>query len=195
MPALIRWPGVVKPGSVYKGLMSAEDWFPTLLAAAGNADVKDQLVKGSKVGSMNYKVHLDGFNQTDYLSGKSKESARNGFFYFSDDGDLLAVRGKRVKAHFMVQDATGFEVWRNPFRTLRVPLVFDLEIDPYEKGTDGMNYADWLYRRVYVLVPIQEAVGKTLATFEEFPPRQKPASFTVGDALEAISGAIGSKGS
>jgi len=195
VPALIRWPGVVKPGSVFNDLMSAEDWFPTLLAAAGNGDVKEQLLKGSKVGSMTYKVHLDGFDQTEYLSGKAKESARDGFLYFSDDGDLLAARGKRVKAHFMIQESSGFDVWRNPFKTLRIPLIFDLKIDPYEKATDGINYQDWVYRRAYVCVPIQAAVGKVLATFNDFPPRQKPASFTVGDALEALEGAIGSKGS
>ncbi|MFD2427937.1 sulfatase-like hydrolase/transferase [Sphingobium scionense] len=195
VPAMIRWPGVVKPGSVFKGLMSAEDWFPTLVAAAWNPEVKDQLLQGTKVGDTSFKVHLDGFDETDYLSGKAKDSARKGFLYFSDDGDLLAVRGKRVKAHFMVQDAIGFEVWRNPFRTLRAPMIFDLQIDPYEKSSDGINYLDWTYRRSYVLVPIQEAVGKVLATFNDFPPRQKPASFTVGDALEALEDAMGSKGS
>jgi arylsulfatase len=187
VPALIRWPGAVQPGAVFQGIFAGEDWFPTLLAAAGNANVKDELRQGSTVGNKKFKVHLDGYDQTAYLTGKSEASARNEFFYFSDDGDLLAIRFQRVKAHFMVQDATGFDVWRNPFRTLRAPLFFDLEIDPGERGQEGMGYDNWFYRRAFLAVPIQEIVGKTLATFQEFPPRQKPASFTIDQALEALS--------
>lgn len=187
VPAMIRWPGVVKPGTVFKELVSAEDWFPTLLAAAGNADVKEQLLKGTQAGSKSFKVHLDGYNQTDYLSGKSKESARKQFFYFSDDGDLLAVRNERFKVHFMIQEAKGLDVWVRPFVKLRAPMLFDLKIDPYEKSDDGVGYKDWFYHREYVLVPAQEIVGNMLATFKDFPPRQKPSSFTVGDALEALS--------
>jgi len=186
VPAVIRWPGVIKPGTTFKGIVSGEDWLPTLLAAAGNPDVKQQLLKGAKVGDMTYKVHLDGYNQMDYLSGKSPESARKEFFYFSDDGDLLAVRYDRIKAHFMIQEATGIDVWRHPFTTLRAPIFFDLEIDPGERAQEGMNYNDWWYRRAYVLVPLQEMVAKLVATFEEYPPRQKPASFTVGEALEKL---------
>jgi arylsulfatase A-like enzyme len=160
---------------------------PTLLAAAGESDIKDKLLEGHRIGDRTYKVHLDGFDQTDYLSGKTEESARRGFLYFSDDGDLLAVRGKRVKAHFMIQEATGIDVWRNPFKTLRAPILFDLQIDPGERAQEGMNYNDWWYRRAYALIPIQEQVAKALATFKEFPPRQKPASFTISDALDALS--------
>ena len=190
VPAVIRWPGTVKPGSKFGDLVSGEDWMPTLLAAAGEPDIKGKLLEGHQVGNRTYKVHLDGFDQTGYLSGKSEESARPGFFYFSDDGDLLAVRGKRIKAHFMIQEATGIDVWRHPFTTLRAPIFFDLKIDPGERGQEGMNYNDWWYRRAYVLVPIQEQVAKVLETFKEFPPRQKPASFTVGEALEALNSPI-----
>jgi arylsulfatase len=190
VPALIRWPGIVKPNSRFDDLVAGEDWLPTLLAAAGEPTIKDKLLAGHKAESKSFKVHLDGFNQMDYLSGKNPESARPGFFYFSDDGDLLAVRGKRIKAHFMIQEATGIDVWRHPFTTLRAPIFFDLKIDPGERAQEGMNYNDWWYRRAYVLVPIQEQVGKVLATFNDFPPRQKPASFTVGDALEALSSPI-----
>jgi arylsulfatase len=193
VPAMIRWPGVVKPGTTFKGLISAEDWFPTLVAAAGNPDVKEQLLKGTTAGNKSFKVHLDGVNQTDYLSGKSDKSARKGFLYFSDDGDLLAVRGERVKAHFMIQEATGLGVWKRPFVTLRLPMIFDLQIDPYEKADAGVGYEDWLYHRAYVLVPVQEEVGKVLATFKDFPPRQKPASFTVGDALDKLTTPSGGK--
>jgi len=191
VPALIRWPGVVKPGTTFKGIVSGEDWMPTLLAAAGNPNVKDELLKGKQAGNMTYKVHLDGYNQMDYLSGKSPESARKEFFYFSDDGDLLAVRYDRIKAHFMIQEATGIDVWRHPFTTLRAPIFFDLEIDPGERGQEGMNYNDWWYRRAYVLVPLQEMVAKTIGTFKDYPPRQKPASFTVGQALESLNKSAG----
>jgi arylsulfatase A-like enzyme len=187
VPALIRWPGTVKPGSKFGDLVAGEDWMPTLLAAAGEPDIKEKLLKGYKAGNKTFKVHLDGFNQTDYLAGKAEESARPGFMYFSDDGDLLAVRGKRIKAHFMIQEATGIDVWRHPFTTLRAPIIFDLKIDPGERADEGMNYNDWWYRRSYVCVPIQAEVARVMATFKDFPPRQKPASFTVGDALEELS--------
>ncbi|WP_193210684.1 arylsulfatase [Luteolibacter marinus] len=187
VPALIRWPGTVKPGSKFTDLVAGEDWMPTLLAAAGAPDVKEKLLTGYKAGDKTFKVHLDGFDQGDYFAGKTEESARPGFMYFSDDGDLLAVRSKRIKAHFMIQEATGIDVWRHPFTTLRAPIFFDLKIDPGERGDEGMNYNDWWYRRAYVLVPIQTEVARVLATFQEYPPRQKPASFTVGEALESLS--------
>ena len=114
VPAMIRWPGVVKPGSKFPGIFAGEDWMPTILAAAGDPNIKEKLLKGHQAGDKTFKVHLDGFNQMDYLAGKSDKSARNEFFYFSDDGDLLALRYERMKIHFMVQDATGIDVWRNP---------------------------------------------------------------------------------
>lgn len=187
VPAMIRWPGVVKPGSKFTGIFAGEDWMPTILAAAGEPNIKEKLLKGHQVGDKTFKVHLDGFNQLDYLAGKEAKSARNEFFYFSDDGDLLALRYERIKVHFMVQDATGIDVWRNPFRTLRAPIFFDLEVDPFERGQEGMGYDDWWYRRSYIAVPVQNIVGKTLMSFKEFPPRQKPSSFTIDQAMEALS--------
>ncbi len=187
VPAMIRWPGVVKPGSKFPGIIAGEDWMPTLLAAAGDPNIKEKLLKGHQAGDKTFKVHLDGYNQMDYLSGKSDKSARDEFFYFSDDGDLLALRYQRMKIHFMVQDATGIDVWRNPFRTLRAPIFFDLEVDPFERGQEGMGYNDWWYRRSYIAIPVQNIVGKTLMTFKDFPPRQKPASFTIDQAMEALT--------
>ena len=186
VPAMIRWPGVVKPGSKFPGIFAGEDWMPTILAAAGDPNIKEKLLKGHQAGDKTFKVHLDGFNQMDYLAGKSDKSARNEFFYFSDDGDLLALRYERMKIHFMVQDATGIDVWRNPFRTLRAPIFFDLEVDPFERGQEGMGYDDWWYRRAYIAIPVQNIVGKTLMSFKDFPPRQKPASFTIDQAMEAL---------
>ena len=186
VPAMIRWPGVVKPGSKFPGIFAGEDWMPTILAAAGDPNIKEKLLKGHQAGDKTFKIHLDGFNQMDYLAGKSDKSARNEFFYFSDDGDLLALRYERMKIHFMVQDATGIDVWRNPFRTLRAPIFFDLEVNPFEHGQEGMGYDDWWYRRAYIAIPVQNIVGKTLMSFKDFPPRQKPASFTIDQAMEAL---------
>jgi arylsulfatase A-like enzyme len=190
VPALIRWPGVVKPGSRFNDIVAGEDWLPTLLAAAGEPDIKEKLLQGYNAGDKNFKVHLDGYNQIDYFSGKSPKGFRDEFFYFSDDGDLLAVRYQRLKIHFMIQEATGIDVWRHPFTTLRAPIFFDLEVDPFERGQEGMNYNDWWYRRAYLAVPIQNIVGKTLMTFKEFPPRQRPASFTIDQAMEALTKSI-----
>ncbi|HME07112.1 MAG TPA: arylsulfatase [Bryobacteraceae bacterium] len=186
VPALIRWPGVVKPGTRFADIFAGEDWLPTLLAAAGEPDIKEILLKGYNAGNKTFKVHLDGYNQIDYLSGKSPKGFRDEFFYFSDDGDLLAVRYQRVKVHFMIQEATGIDVWRHPFTTLRAPIFFDLEVDPFERGQEGINYNDWWYRRAYLAVPLQQIVSTTLTTFKDFPPRQRPASFTIDQAMEAL---------
>jgi arylsulfatase len=193
VPAMVRWPGVVKPGSKFTEIFSSEDWLPTFLAAAGEPEVKQKLLKGHKAGKETYKVHLDGYNQGDYLAGK-EDSARKEFFYFSDDGDLLALRYERWKLHFMLQNATGIDVWRKPFETLRAPMLFDLKVDPFERATEGMNYDDWFYRRAFVVVPSQVIVGQLMESFKDYPPRQKPASFTVGEALEKLQqGSPGAK--
>ena len=187
VPALIRWPGVVKPGTKFNDMFAGEDWMPTLLAAAGVPDIKEKLLAGYAAGDKTFKVHLDGYNQLDYLSGKSAKGFRDEFFYFSDDGDLLAMRYQRLKVHFMIQESTGIDVWRRPFTTLRAPIFFDLAIDPFERGMEGMSYNEWWYRRSYLAVPIQNIVGKELMTFQAFPPRQKPGSFTIDQALESLT--------
>jgi arylsulfatase len=185
VPALIRWPRVVEPGTLFKELFSGEDWLPTFMAAAGEPQIKEKLLKGYEAAGHTFRVHLDGYDQTNYLRGTAP-TAREEFFYFSDDGDLLAIRHKQLKVHFMIQEATGIDVWRHPFTTLRAPIFFDLSIDPFERGQEGMGYNDWWYRRVFVAVPVQTMVARMLVTFKEFPPRQKPASFSVGQALEQL---------
>jgi arylsulfatase A-like enzyme len=189
VPCFIRWPGVVKPGSTINGMFAGEDWLPTLLAAAGASDIKEKLLKGHKVGETTYKVHLDGYDQTAMLSGKGA-TARQEFFYFSDDGDLLAFRYDRVKIHFTVQRATGIAVWREPFTTLRAPLIFDLEIDPFERGDVGFGYDRWWYERAFIALPAQALVARFLETFKEFPPRQKPGTFTIDQALEKMQSTV-----
>jgi arylsulfatase A-like enzyme len=185
VPALIRWPGTVEPGTIFKEMFAAEDWLPTFMAAAGQPAIADRLLEGHRIGDTTYKVHLDGHDQTGYLSGK--HTARKSFFYFSDDGDLLALRHGRWKAHFKVQNATGLEMWRSEFENLRAPLLFDLAIDPFERGTEGIYYDEWLFRRAYIIVPFQQIVRGLMASFVKFPPRQKPASFSIEDVLGKLS--------
>jgi len=186
VPAVIRWPGVVKPGTVITDLVAGEDWLPTLVAAAGTPDIAAKLLAGYQAGSKTFKVHLDGYDQIDLLAGKGP-TKRKEFFYFSDDGDLLAFRYERLKIHFMIQNATGIDVWRKPFETLRGPIFFDLRSDPYERGQEGIGYNEWWYRHSFYAVPTQSLVGNFLISFKQFPPRQKPGSFTVDKALEELS--------
>ena len=188
VPAMVRWPGKIKPGSVSNEIVSHLDWVPTLVAAAGEPELKDKLLKGYMANGAKYKIHLDGYNLLPHLTGQEKKSPRNEFFYFSDDGDLLALRYDNWKITFMVQDAPGtFEVWQNPFRTLRLPYINNLRTDPYERaGITSNNYGNWTIDHTWALVPVQGIVGDFLETFDDYPPRAKAASFTVGEALEKL---------
>ncbi len=136
---MIKWPCHIKPGTVVSDMFASYDWFPTLVAAAGDSNIKQEMLKGYKTPSITYKVHLDGYNQLDFLQGKGKDQ-RNEFFYWSDDGDLLAMRQGRWKIHFMIREHTGLDLWRYPFTKLRAPMIFDLAVDPLEKGDRGMGY-------------------------------------------------------
>ncbi|MBY7969125.1 arylsulfatase [Vibrio fluvialis] len=178
VPAMIKWPGHIQPGTTLNGIVSLEDFFPTLLAAAGDDKVKDELLKGKKANGKSYKVHLDGYNQLPYFTGQTKESARKEFVYWSDDGDLLAVRYNQFKMHFAIQEhESGLDVWKYPFTKLRVPLIFDLSIDPFERGDTGMGYDRWMYERSYLLGPAIEKVNQIMSTFDDFPPRMEAGSF------------------
>jgi arylsulfatase A-like enzyme len=192
VPCAIRWPGVIKPGTVLNDVFAHEDMLPTLLAAAGEPDVKGQLLKGMKVGDKTFKVHLDGYNVKDALAGSSP-SPRHEFFYFNDDGSLVGLRYDQWKVVFAEQRAHGFDVWQEPFVPLRLPKLFSLRSDPFETADhEGMDYERWRAEHVFVLVPAQQYVGQFLATFKEFPPSQKPGSFSVDQALAALqSGAQG----
>jgi arylsulfatase A-like enzyme len=189
VPCLVRWPGRVKPGTVINDIVAHEDWVPTLLAAAGDPDVKEKLTQGLETDGKRFKVHLDGYNQMDLLSGE-EPSGRKEFFYFSDDGDLTCLRYLKWKAVFMEQRAHGLEVWREPLTALRVPKIFDLHADPFERADiESGAYERWFIDRAFLLVPAQAVVAQFLASFREFPPRQKPASFSVDQALEALRNA------
>ena len=188
VPAMVRWPGKIKADSVSNEIVHHMDWMPTLLAIAGNKDVKKKLLTGYKAIGRNYKVHLDGYNILPMLTGETTESPRHEVFYFSDDGDLTAIRYDDWKAIFMEQRVEGtLQAWAEPFVPLRVPLLFNLRRDPYERSQKTSNtYYDWLLDRVYLLLPAADYVGKFMATFKEYPPRMKAASFTLGDAVEVI---------
>jgi len=193
VPAMVRWPGHIEPGTLYTGIVSHLDWLPTLLAAAGEPEIKEKLLKGHTAGSKTYKVHLDGYNMLDYWTGQVDESPRLEFFYFSDDGDLTALRYDNWKIVFMEQRSTGtLQVWAEPYTVLRCPKLFNLLTDPYERADITSNtYYDWYLDHSYLMIPSQPFVGQLLETFKEFPPRQKAASFTVGQVMEKISAPLG----
>jgi arylsulfatase A-like enzyme len=188
VPALVRWPGKIKPGTVFNEPMSHMDWLPTLLTAAGMPDIKERLLTGYKVGNKTYKVHLDGYNFLPYLTGQESKGPRTEFFYFSDDGGLTGLRYDNWKFVFMEQRAPGtLAVWSEPFTPLRVPKIFNLRSDPYERADITSNtYYDWLLDHAFLLMPAQSYVAEFLASFKEFPPRQKAASFTVDQVLEKL---------
>ena len=190
VPAMVRWPGKIKAGTWSNEIMHHMDWLPTFLAIAGEPDIKAKLKAGG-VSAINrtYKVHLDGYNFLPYLTGKEKHGPRKEVFYFSDDGDLTALRYQDWKAVFMEQRAAGtFLLWSNPFTLLRVPLIFNLRRDPYERAQLTSNtYYDWMLDRVYLLLPAQDYVGDFLMTFKEFPPRQKAASFNLEQVMEKMA--------
>ena len=188
VPAMVRWPGHIKPDTVSNDIVSHMDWAPTLLAAAGVPDVKEQLLKGYKAGKKTYKVHLDGYNQLPYLTGQAPKSAREEFFYFSDDGDLTGLRYDNWKVVFAQQREAGtLAIWGEPFVKTRIPWLYNLRTDPYEKASITSNtYWDWYINHIFLLTPAQQYVGKFLSTFKEFPPRQKAASFGIDQVLEQL---------
>ena len=189
VPAAVRWPGKIQPGTVSNDIMHHMDWMPTFLHMAGAPGVKEKLLEGYSADGKKFKVHLDGYDFVPYLTGEVEEGPRHEIFYFSDDGDLTALRYDDWKLIFMEQRMTGtLGVWANPFTPLRMPLIFHMRRDPYERGTITSNtYYDWLIDRAYLLVPAQEYVGEFLATFKEFPPSQKAASFSLDDVMELLA--------
>ena len=196
VPAIVRWPGKIAANSVSNEIVHHMDWLPTFVAAAGKTDIKEDLLDGyrSKAMGRKYKVHLDGYNILPHLTGESEKTPRNEIFYFSDDGDLTALRYQDWKLIFLEQrvEAT-FQAWSEPFIPLRIPLIFHLRRDPYERAQVTSNtYYDWLIDRAYLLVPAQAYVGNFLATFSKYPPRQKAASFSLDNVLETLKQGTGS---
>jgi arylsulfatase len=194
VPAMVKWPGHIPAGVVNNDIVSHLDFLPTILAAAGVPDVKEQLLKGMKVGDKTFKVHLDGYNLLPLLTGQTKEDPRKAFFYFNDDSDLVALRYDNWKIVFMEQKEVGtFTIWSTPFVTLRVPKIFNLRTDPYERADITSNtYYDWLLNHAFLFVPAQDIVGKFIGTFAEFPPSQKAGSFSLDQVMDKLTqGATG----
>ncbi len=188
VPCMIKWPGVIEPGTIINEIGSHEDMLPTFLAAAGDSSIKDNLLKGMTSMKRSYKVHLDGYNLLPYFKGDTKEWPREEFFYWTDDGNVAALRYNNWKIVFMEQRSHGFDVWQEPFVTLRLPKLFNLRTDPFERADhEGMGYGYWRINRAYVLAPAQAYVGKYLQSFGDFPPRQKPGSFNLGDAMSKMT--------
>ena len=195
VPAMIRWPGHIAPDTVSNEIMHHMDWLPTFLSAAGQPDIKEKLLTGYKANNKDFKVHIDGYDFLPTLTGESEKGPRKEIFYFSDDGDLTALRYDDWKMIFLEQRAEAtFQAWMEPFVPLRVPLIFNLRRDPYERSQVTSNtYFDWLIDRAYLLVPAQAYVGNFLKTFQEYPPRQKAASFSLEKVMETLLTPMGNQ--
>jgi arylsulfatase len=193
VPLIVRWPGRIKAGSISNEIVQHHDWLPTFLDMAGGLDVVEKLKKGYRAIGRTYKNHIDGFSLLPYLTGKEKKGPRNFFFYFSDDGDMVAVRLDHWKIVFMQQRTLGtLAVWRDPFVRLRAPLLYNLRTDPFEYADITSNtYNDYIMQHTFVVYAVQAAAAKFAETFREFPPVQKPNTFTVDDALAKMREAGG----
>jgi len=192
IPELIRWPGKIPAGAVSNEIVQHHDWLPTLLAAAGEPDIVNKLRKGHKADGKTFKVHIDGYNLLPYLTGKEEHSPRKGFIYFSDDGDIVALRFDNWKIVFMEQRLQGtLGLWAEPFVPLRLPKLYNLRTDPFERADVTSNtYYDWLLNNDFIVLAAQSIVTEFLATFKEFPPRQRAASFTIDQAVEKMEAAM-----
>ena len=186
VPAVMRWPGVIKPGAEINDIVSHEDWVPTLVAAAGEPKVKEKLLSGYQAAGKTFKVHIDGYDQRDLLAGTGA-SKRKEFFYWTDDGNLAALRYERWKMLFLEQRATGLNVWQDPLVTLRFPKLIDLRADPFEIAPrEAGDYDKWRVERAFVVLPAVAIVAQHLKTYVEFPPRQKPGSFNLDHVLQKL---------
>jgi arylsulfatase len=185
---MVRFPGKIPAGAVSNEIVSHLDWAPTILAAAGEPDIVEKLKKGHKIGSKTFKVHLDGYNLIPHLTGKDLKSPRNGFIYFTDEGDVAALRYDNFKIAFLEQRCQGtLQIWADPMVPLRLPKIFNLRTDPYEFADITSNtYWDWIFDHAFILVPAQALVGQFVATLREFPPRQKAASFSIDQVVDKL---------
>jgi arylsulfatase len=177
---------VIEPGQVINEIGSLQDFIPTFAAASGEPDLVAKVKKGYEIDGKTYKVHLDGYNLLPFLNGDEKESPRKGFLYWSDDGDLLAARLNQYKVHFSEQRSTGLDVWREPFSTMRLPKIFNLRADPFERGDESFKYADWQVENIFLTYPLQPMIGEWLLSFKEFPPRARAASFSIDQVVETL---------
>jgi len=193
VPCFVRWPGKFPEGKTLNGIVSHQEWLPTLLAVAGEPDIVDELKAGYQAGDKHFKVHIDGYNLLPYLTGETDESPRNWFFYTSDDGLITAIRLEDWKAVFYEQRAKTMQLWAEPFVPLRLPKIFHLRRDPFERADENSNsYWDWVLEHVFVMYPMQALAAEQIQSFADFPPRQKPAAFNLDGILEQMTDAGGS---
>jgi arylsulfatase len=195
VPAMVRWPGEIEAGSVSNEIISHLDWLPTFLAMAGDSDIAETLLKGYRAGDREFKVHLDGFNLLPYLTGEAEKGPRESFFYCNDDQQLTALRYDHWKLVFLEQRVEGtLRIWAEPFVSLRVPKIFNLRTDPYERADITSNtYYDWILDHVFLLVPAQDYIGTFLETFRDYPPRQRAASFNLDEVMQKLRENAGSR--
>jgi len=187
VPTLIRWPGVVKPGIIVNDMCAHEDFLPTFCAAAGDPDVVQKTIKGYKLGNKTVKVHLDGYNLMPFFKGEVSESPRHEFIYWSDDGDVFAIRYNRWKMVFIEQNHEGLDIWRKGFEKLRVGKLFDLYEDPFERGDKSLLYDEWFMHHAYMMYGGTALVAQWLQSFKDFPPRQKPATFNLDEVMKLMT--------
>jgi arylsulfatase len=183
----MTWPGVVKPGTINNNIGSHEDFLPTFAKAAGTNDIKEKLLKGTKIGDREYKVHLDGYDLRPAIEGKA-DWPRKEFIYWTDDGSVAAIRYNNWKITFLKQTALGLRVWQEPFVQLRAPLITNLRMDPFERAEEenAMGFQQWYLDHMFVIAPAAAYIGKWLQSFKEFPPRQKPGSFNLDRVMESV---------
>lgn len=192
VPAFVRWPGKIPAGKVLNGIVSHQDWLPTLLAAAGEPDIADKLLKGHKIADKTFRVHIDGQDMLPYLTGATDESPRKSFFYINDDGQLVALRYEDWKLVFMEQRAKQLACWFEPFVPLRAPKLFNLRRDPFERADENSNtYWDWVIDHIFLAVPAQALVANKIQSFRDFPPRQKPAAFNLDHVMDQLKESSG----
>ncbi|HEY4135908.1 MAG TPA: arylsulfatase [Alphaproteobacteria bacterium] len=186
VPCVMRWPGTIKPGQIFNDICSLQDFIPTFAAANGEPDLVEKVKKGHKLGAETFKVHLDGVNLLPFLSGAVDKSPREGFIYWSDDGECMAMRIGRYKVVFAEQRSKGLDVWREPLSAMRIPKMFDLRSDPFERGEESFKYNDWFVENIFLQYLAPPILMKWLESFKEFPPRQKPASFSIDQVIEKM---------
>lgn len=187
VPCVIRWPNIIKAGTVINEIGSNEDFIPTFAAAAGEPDIVEKVKKGHQIGDKKFRLHLDGFNLLPFFKGDVKECPRQGFVYWSDDGDFMAIRVKQWKIAFMEQEhLNGMDIWEREFTKYRAPQLYNLRSDPFERGKSSILYPKWKAERMFVFVPAQAFAMKWLESFKEYPPRQKPASWSLSDVMESF---------
>jgi arylsulfatase len=191
VPMVVRWPSKIKPGQISNEIISMEDWLPTLLASAGDSNIKDKLLKGYRAGDMTYKVHIDGYNFLPYFLGQEKEGPREEMYYFTDGGSLSAFRYKDWKLMFSIQERHGFDVWMYPFTERRAPLIMNLRRDPFERAWhESIGYNAWLIDRMFMMVPAMSYIQKFLMTYKDFPQRQRVGTWSLDKVLEQMETSV-----